>query len=379
MGAAIEYVRYMAGWTTKITGETMDVSIPVPQGARYTAYTRREPVGVVAGIVPWNFPLMIAIWKLIPALAAGCTIVLKPSTETPLTALRLGELVLEAGVPPGVVNVLTGRGSRAGQALASHKLVSKISFTGSTDIGKTVGHAAVDNMTRFSLELGGKNPMVIFGDVDVDKAIQGVLMGGFLNQGQVCAAASRLYIHRSKFDQVVEGVAAAVNAMTIGSGMDLNAQINPLVSARQQQSVCRFIDIGRAEGATVLAGGGAVDLPGYFVKPTVLIDVDHSKTVVREEIFGPVLVAMPFDSTEEVVRLANDTPYGLAASVWTNDLSAVMNVVPKIQAGTVWVNSHIPLDPNMPFGGHKQSGVGREFGRAAVENFTELKSVCIAH
>lgn len=379
VGAAIEYVRYMAGWTTKITGETMDVSIPVPQGARYTAYTRREPVGVVAGIVPWNFPLMIAIWKLIPALAAGCTIVLKPSTETPLTALRLGELVLEAGVPPGVVNVLTGRGSRAGQALASHKLVSKISFTGSTDIGKTVGHAAVDNMTRFSLELGGKNPMVIFGDVDVDKAIQGVLMGGFLNQGQVCAAASRLYIHRSKFDQVVEGVAAAVNAMTIGSGMDLNAQINPLVSARQQQSVCRFIDIGRAEGATVLAGGGAVDLPGYFVKPTVLIDVDHSKTVVREEIFGPVLVAMPFDSTEEVVRLANDTPYGLAASVWTNDLSAVMNVVPKIQAGTVWVNSHIPLDPNMPFGGHKQSGVGREFGRAAVENFTELKSVCIAH
>lgn len=379
VGAAIEYVRYMAGWATKITGETMDVSIPVPQGARYTAYTRREPVGVVAGIVPWNFPLMIAIWKLIPALAAGCTIVLKPSTETPLTALRLGELALEAGIPPGVVNVLTGRGSRAGQALASHKLVSKISFTGSTDIGKTVGHAAVDNMTRFSLELGGKNPMVIFGDVDVDKAIQGVLMGGFLNQGQVCAAASRLYIHRSKFDQIVEGVAAAASSMTIGSGMDLNAQINPLVSARQQQSVCRFIDIGRAEGATVLSGGGAPDLPGYFVKPTVLIDVDHSKTVVREEIFGPVLVAMPFDNADEAVRLANDTPYGLAASVWTNDLSAVMNVVPKIQAGTVWVNSHIPLDPNLPFGGHKQSGVGREFGRAAIENFTELKSVCIAH
>nr|WP_294865236.1 aldehyde dehydrogenase family protein [uncultured Pseudogulbenkiania sp.] len=379
VGASVEYVRYMAGWATKITGETMDVSIAVPQGTRYTAYTRREPAGVVAAIVPWNFPLMIAIWKLIPALAAGCTIVLKPSTETPLTALRLGELALEAGIPPGVVNVLTGRGSRAGQALASHPLVSKISFTGSTDIGKTVAHAAVDNMTRFSLELGGKNPMVVLADADVDKAIQGVLMGGFLNQGQVCAAASRLYIHRSKFDQIVEGVADTVRGMTLGSGLDLTAQVNPLVSAKQQQSVCRYLDIARAEGARVLAGGGKPDRPGYFVQPTVLTNVDHSKTVVREEIFGPVLVAMSFDSVEEAIQLANDTPYGLAASLWTNDLSAVMNLTPCIQAGTVWVNSHVPLDPNLPFGGHKQSGVGREFGRAAVESFTELKSVCIAH
>jgi len=379
VGASIEYVRYMAGWATKITGETMDVSIPVPPGMRYTAYTRREPVGVVAGIVPWNFPLMIAVWKLIPALAAGCTVILKPSTETPLTALRLAELALEAGIPSGVVNVLTGRGSLAGQALASHPLVSKISFTGSTEIGKTVGHAAVDNMTRFTLELGGKNPMLVLGDADVDKAIQGVLMGGFLNQGQVCAAASRLYIHRSKFKQIVEGVAAAVNSMTLGSGMDVTAQINPLVSAKQQQSVCRFIDIGLREGARLLAGGGAADLPGYFVKPTLLIDVDNSKTVVREEIFGPVLVAMPFDTAEEAIRLANDSPYGLAASLWTNDLFAAMNMVPKIQAGTVWVNSHIPLDPSMPFGGYKQSGIGREFGRYAVESCTELKSVCIAH
>jgi phenylacetaldehyde dehydrogenase len=379
VGASVEYMRYMAGWATKITGETLDVSIPVPQGARYTAYTRREPAGVVAAIVPWNFPLMIAIWKLIPALAAGCTAVLKPSTETPLTALRLGEIALEAGVPPGVVNVLTGRGSRAGQALASHPLVSKISFTGSTEIGKTVAHAAVDNMTRFSLELGGKNPMVVLADADIDKVIQGVLMGGFLNQGQVCAAASRLYIHRSKFDQIVEGVAAAARGMTLGSGLDLTAQVNPLVSAKQQQSVCHYLDIARSEGARVLAGGGKPDLPGYFVQPTVLTNVDHSKTVVREEIFGPVLVAMPFDSNEEAIRLANDTQYGLAASLWTNDLSAAMNLTPQIQAGTVWVNSHIPLDPNLPFGGHKQSGVGREFGRGAVENFTELKSVCIAH
>jgi len=249
VGASIEYTRYMAGWATKITGETLDVSIPVPPGTRYMAYTRREPVGVVAGIVPWNFPLMIAVWKLIPALAAGCTIVLKPATETPLTALRLGELALAAGVPPGVVNVVTGRGSSAGQALASHPLVSKVTFTGSTAVGKTVGHAAVDNMTRFTLELGGKNPMIVLADADVDNTIQGVLMAGLLNQGQVCAAASRLYIHRDRFRQIVEGVAAAANSMSIGPGMDPTAQINPLISARQQQSVCRFIDIGRAEGA----------------------------------------------------------------------------------------------------------------------------------
>ena len=379
VGASIEYTRYMAGWATKITGETLDVSIPVPPGTRYMAYTRREPVGVVAGIVPWNFPLMIAVWKLIPALAAGCTIVLKPATETPLTALRLGELALAAGVPPGVVNVVTGRGSSAGQALASHPLVSKVTFTGSTAVGKTVGHAAVNNMTRFTLELGGKNPMIVLADADVDNTIQGVLMAGLLNQGQVCAAASRLYIHRDRFRQIVEGVAAAANSMSIGPGMDPTAQINPLISARQQQSVCRFIDIGRAEGAMVLAGGGAPDLPGYFVKPTVLIDVDHASTVVREEIFGPVLVAIPFDHTDDAIRLANDSPYGLAASLWSNDLGAVMNLVPQIQAGTVWINSHVPLDPNLPFGGHKQSGVGREFGRQAVESCTEVKSVCIAH
>lgn len=379
VGAAIEFVHYMAGWATKIGGETMDVSIPVPPGTHYTAYTRREPIGVVAGIVPWNFPLMIAIWKMVPALAAGCTVVLKPSTETPLTALRLGELALEAGIPPGVVNVLTGRGSRAGQALAAHPLVSKISFTGSTEIGKTVGHAAIDNMTRFSLELGGKNPMIMLGDIDVDKAIQGALMGGFLNQGQVCAAASRLYIHRSKFNQVVEGLAAAANSMTLGSGLDLNAQVNPLVSARQQQSVCRLIEAGRSEGASILAGGGAADLPGYFVKPTIMINAAQHSTIVQEEVFGPVLVALPFDSIEEAVAMANDSRYGLAASLWTNDLSAAMHIVPQIQAGTVWVNSHIPLDPSLPFGGFKQSGIGREFGRGAVENFTETKSVCIAH
>jgi len=379
VGASLEYVRYMAGWATKLQGETLDVSIPMPPGTRYNASTRREPIGVVAGIVPWNFPLMIAIWKLIPALAAGCTVVLKPSPETPLTALRLGELALQAGIPAGVVNIVTGDGAQAGQALTTHPLVSKISFTGSTATGKQVGHAAVENMTRFTLELGGKNPLIVLADADVDKTVQAILMAGFLNQGQVCAAASRLYIHRSKFQKIMEGVADVANSMTLGAGMDLQAQINPLVSARQQQSVTRLIDAGLSQGAKMLAGGDASGLPGYFIKPTVIVDVDHRNTLMRDEVFGPVLAAMPFDTEEQVLQLANDSRYGLAASLWTNDLSAAMRIVPRIEAGTVWVNSHIPLDPNLPFGGYKQSGMGREFGKHAVEACTELKSVCIAY
>lgn len=379
VGASVEYIRYMAGWATKISGETTDVSIPFPPGTRYSAYTRREPIGVVAGIVPWNFPFMIAVWKMIPALAAGCTVVLKPSPETPLTALRLAELALQAGVPAGVVNIVTGDGG-AGKALVSHPLVSKVTFTGSTATGKLVGHAAIDNMARFTLELGGKNPMIVLADADVDSTVQAVLSAGFLNQGQVCAAASRLYIHRSKFRQITEGVAAAVDAMSLGPGMDLQAQINPLVSARQQQSVSRAVELGLSQGARKLAGSAGVgDLPGYFVRPTLLVDVDHRNALMRDEVFGPVMAAMPFDSEEEAVQLANDTQYGLAASLWTQNLSAALRLVPQIQAGTVWVNSHIPLDPSLPFGGYKQSGVGREFGKYAVEGCTELKSVCIAY
>lgn len=379
VGASIEYMRYMAGWATKIEGQTLDVSIPVPPGTRYTAYTRREPVGVVAGIVPWNFPLMIAIWKVLPALACGCTVVIKPSQETPLTALYLAGLAAEAGVPPGVFNVVTGRGSRAGDALTRHPLVSKISFTGSTAVGKQVATAAIDNLARFALELGGKNPMVVLADADVDQVVQGALLGGFLNQGQVCAAASRLYVQRRRYDAVVEALGAAVAGLSVGPGLDPGAQINALVSAKQQQSVGRYLEIGRAEGARVVAGGRVLDRPGYFVEPTLLAGMRQDMTLVREEVFGPVLVALPFDDVDEVVRLANDTPYGLTASVWTNDLKAAMNLVPRIEAGTVWVNSHVPVDPNLPFGGYKQSGIGREFGRSAIEAYTEIKSVCIAH
>ncbi|RDU96248.1 aldehyde dehydrogenase family protein [Trinickia dinghuensis] len=378
VGATLEYVRYMAGWATKITGETLDVSIPFPPGARFTAYTRKEPVGVVAGIVPWNFPLMIAVWKLIPALAAGCTIVIKPSPETPLTALRLAELAVEAGVPAGVFNVVTG-GRDCGAALAAHPDVNKISFTGSTPTGKLIGAAAVQNMTRFSLELGGKNPAVMLADVDVDQAVQGVLAGGFLNQGQVCAAVSRIYVHRDKYRAIADGLADVANAMTIGPGLDPSAQVNPLVSAHHRTRVEAHIARAKADGLRFIAGGERPEQAGYYVRPTVIDDVPPDAAIIRDEVFGPVLALVPFDNVPDAVRLANDSPYGLAASLWTNDLRAAMNLVPQFEAGTVWVNCHVPLDPSMPFGGYKQSGIGREFGKHAIDGFTETKAVCIAH
>ncbi|WP_027794533.1 aldehyde dehydrogenase family protein [Paraburkholderia acidipaludis] len=378
VGATVEYVRYMAGWATKIHGETLDVSIPFPPGAQYTAFTRKEPVGVVAGIVPWNFPLMIAVWKLVPALAAGCTVVIKPSPETPLTALRLAELAIEAGIPAGVFNVVTG-GRESGAALASHPGVAKISFTGSTPTGKLVGAAALQNLTRFSLELGGKNPAVMLADVDVDTAVQGMLAGGFLNQGQVCAAASRIYVHRSKYRTIAEALADIAGSMKIGPGIDPEAQINPLVSAGHRERVERHIAVAREAGLKFMAGGAPVEGPGYYVRPAVIADVPPDAAIIRDEVFGPVLALVPFDEPEEALRLANDSQYGLAASLWTNDLRAAMKLVREIDAGTVWVNSHVPLDPSMPFGGMKQSGIGREFGKGAVESFTETKSVCIAH
>jgi phenylacetaldehyde dehydrogenase len=379
VGATVEFMRYMAGWATKIEGQTLDVSIPIPAGARFTAYTRREPVGVVAGIVPWNFPLMITAWKLMPALACGCTVVIKPASETPLTALRLAELAAEAGIPAGVFNVITGGGSTVGNALARHALVSKVSFTGSTSVGKHVATACIANMTRFALELGGKNPMILLEDADIDKAIQGALLGGLLNGGQVCAAASRFYVHQSRYAAFVEGLAAAVKGLSIGPGLDPNAAINPLVSRKQQQAVNRHIEIARQEGARVVAGGEELDMAGFYVQPTVLADVTPSMTVANEEVFGPLLAVIPFSDEEAMIEQVNASRYGLAASLWTNDLSRAMNLLPRIEAGTVWVNTHVVLDPGLPFGGYKQSGMGREFGRAVIEGFTELKSVCIAH
>ena len=377
-GGSVEFMRYMAGWATKIEGRTMDVSIAMPPGARHTAYTRREPVGVVAGIVPWNFPLLIATWKLIPALAAGCTVVLKPSPETPLTALYLAQLALQAGIPPGVFNLVPG-GVETGQALVAHPLVRKITFTGSTAAGRKVGISALENMARFTLELGGKNPMVVLEDADIGAAVQGALLGGLTNSGQVCAAASRFYVHRSRHQAFVEALAAAVAGMKVGPGLDPEANANPVVSRRQQQSIGHQLERARQEGARVLAGGGLVDQPGFYVQPTVLDGVNHQMAIAREEIFGPVLAVIPFDDDEQALAMANDSDYGLGASLWTNDLRKAMNLVPRIEAGTVWVNTHVLIDPAMPFGGVKQSGIGREFGGAAVESFTELKSVCIAH
>ncbi|AWY44062.1 aldehyde dehydrogenase family protein [Pseudomonas putida] len=379
LNATVEFMRYMSGWATKIEGQTFDVSIPLPPGAKFTAFTKREPVGVVVGIVPWNFPLLIAAWKLMPALATGCTVVIKPAMETPLTAMRLAELALEAGIPAGVFNVVTGGGANVGGVLTSHPLVSKVSFTGSTAVGKSVGVACMENMTRFSLELGGKNPMIVLADADIEKAVQGAILGGLLNNGQVCAAASRFYVHRSIHDKFVEALAAAVAAMPIGAGMNCDAAINPLVSRKQQQSVLKHIELARREGARVVTGGELLEGDGFFVQPTILADIDHSMAVAREEVFGPVLGVMPFDDEDAVIELANDNRYGLAASLWTNDLGKAMNLVPRIEAGTVWVNAHVLLDPAMPFGGVKQSGMGREFGRAVIEAYTELKSVCIAH
>lgn len=378
VGSGAEFVRYMAGWATKLEGQTLDHSIPFPPGSRYFTYTCREPVGVVAAVVPWNFPLAIALWKVAPALASGCTVVLKPSEETPLTALRLAELVMEAGFPVGALNVVCGRGSSAGAALTRHPGIDKVAFTGSTPVGKAIGHAAVDNMTRFTLELGGKSPVIVLDDADPQQAAQGVAMGIFFNQGQVCTAGSRVYVQRKIFDKVVHGVAQIAEGMKIGSGFDASTQLGPVVSRRQFERVMGYIDGAKAEGATVLTGGDRALDGGYFVKPTVFVDTDASMRVVREEVFGPVLAAMPFDDVEDAIAKANDTPFGLAASVWSQNLSAIHRIVPRLKAGTVWVNTHNMLDNNLPLGGYKQSGYGRDLGRAAVESYTEMKSVCMA-
>lgn len=375
---AIDFFRYMAGWATKIEGSTVDVSVPYAMQQEFVAYTRREPVGVVAAIVPWNFPLLIAAWKLGPALATGCTVVLKPAEQTPLSALFLGELILEAGFPAGVVNIVTGDGPNAGAPLTRHPLVNKISFTGSTEVGKLIGKSAMDNMTRITLELGGKSPVVVLDDCDPEAAAAGAAQAIFFNHGQVCCAGSRLYVQRKMFDKVVSGVAEIAAAMPLGHGLDPNAQMGPLVSREQMERVCNYIDIGRSEGAELVTGGGRAGDHGYFVKPTVFAGKRQDLRVAREEIFGPVLVAMPYDDLDEVARWVNDTPYGLGASIWSNNLSKVHRLIPKIKAGTVWVNCHSMLDVSVPFGGYKQSGFGREMGRASLDAYLESKSVFMA-
>jgi phenylacetaldehyde dehydrogenase len=374
-----DYFRYMAGWATKIEGATFQTSIHGPPGMKFNTYFTRQPVGVVGQIVPWNFPLAMAAWKLGPALAVGCTVVLKPAEQTPLTALRLADLIVEAGFPPGVVNILTGNGETTGAALVAHPGVDKIAFTGSTEVGKLINKSATDSLKRVSLELGGKSPVIVFPDVDVNTAIGGASNAIFFNAGQVCAAGSRLFAHRKVFDRVVEGISSAASAIRLGPGLDPQTQMGPLVSREQKERVLGYINAGKAEGASVAVGGEAPSHPGYYVKPTVLVNVKPDMKVVREEIFGPVLVAQRFDDIDEIVAMANDTPYGLAASVWSNDVSTVNRVVPKLKAGTVYVNCHGFVDPNMPFGGFKQSGFGREHGRVVLDLYTEVKSVCTAY
>ncbi|WP_221795066.1 aldehyde dehydrogenase family protein [Aquisediminimonas sediminicola] len=372
---SIDFFRYMAGWTTKIEGTTSEHSVPYALQAEMVHFTRREPVGVVAAIVPWNFPLLTAAWKLGPALAAGCTVVLKPAEQTPLTALFLGDLILEAGFPAGVVNIVTGDGMNTGARLVAHPLVNKVSFTGSTEVGKRIGHASVENMTRFTLELGGKSPVIVLDDCDPAKAGAGAASAIFFNQGQVCCAGSRLYVPKKDFDNVVGEIVQIAEAMKVGSGLDPVATINPLVTHEHMQRVMNYIDIGLSGGARLATGGERAASLGYFVQPTVLVDVDHDHRVVNEEIFGPVLVAMPYDDLDDVIAKANDSPYGLGASIWSNDLARVHQLIPKIQAGTVWVNCHSMLDPSMPFGGFKQSGIGRDMGKASLDAYLETKSV----
>jgi phenylacetaldehyde dehydrogenase len=370
---SVDQLRYYAGWATKIEGNTIPISA---HGGQFLAYTLREPVGVVGQIIPWNFPLIMATLKLGPALATGCTVVLKPAEQTPLTALLLGELIQEAGFPDGVVNIVTGYGETAGAALAAHSDVDKIAFTGSTEVGKLIVHAATGNLKKVSLELGGKSPNVVFEDAEIDSAIPGAANAIFFNQGQVCCAGSRLYVEDKQFDQVVDGVSQLASKIRIGPGMDATTQMGPLVSEEQLNRVCSYLESGFSEGAMATVGGKREGDKGYFVKPTVLVNTNEKMKVVREEIFGPVVTVMPFSDIDDLVAKANNTQYGLAAAVWTRDIKKAHRIASELRAGTVWINCYGVLDSAMPFGGYKQSGWGREMGHQMLDLYTEVKSVC---
>jgi phenylacetaldehyde dehydrogenase len=369
-------LRFMAGWAGKVGGETVP-PYSQPAGALF-GYSVKEPVGVCAQIVPWNFPLMMACQKLAPALAAGCTMVLKPAEQTSLTALRLGDLIVEAGIPAGVINIVTGLGETAGARLVAHPDVDKVAFTGSTEVGKLIGREATHTLKRVTLELGGKSPFVVLPDADPASVGRQAAGAIFMNAGQVCVAGSRLYAHRSVFDPLLEALAqATAKSWTPRPSLDPQARMGPLVSAEQFERVMGYIDAGRKAGASVAIGGDAPSADGHYVNPTVLVDVSPEMSVVREEIFGPVLVAQRFDDLDEVAKAANDTCYGLGASIWTNDLSTMHKLAARIKSGTVWGNCHAMLDPALPFGGYKQSGIGRELGREGIEAYLETKTVML--
>ncbi|MFJ3776316.1 phenylacetaldehyde dehydrogenase StyD [Streptomyces sp. NPDC090075] len=372
---AIATFRHFAGWADKIPGSVIETNGYF--GRPMHSYTRREPVGVVGAITPWNTPLMIAGWKLAPALAAGNTLVVKPPEDAPLTTLHLAELMLEAGIPAGVVNVVPGLGETAGAALVAHPDVDKISFTGSPEVGRTIQIAAAGTFKRLVLELGGKSPQIILGDADVQAAIQGAAMGLFFNQGEVCAAGTRILVHRSLYDEVVDGLVAAAKAQVVGDPLAPSTTMGALINARQRDRVLSYVDVARAEGATVAAGGERPGGKGYFVQPTVFTDATNEMRVAQEEIFGPVGAVIPFDDVDEAVKIANATQYGLAATIWTRDVSTAHTVAASVRAGAVSVNGWATMDPALPWGGMKTSGVGRELGLSGLLANTEEKTVSI--
>jgi acyl-CoA reductase-like NAD-dependent aldehyde dehydrogenase len=374
--ASANVFRYFAGWPTKLRGETN----PVSNGS-YLNYTLREPVGVVGQIIPWNYPLMMAAWKLAPALAAGTAVVLKPAEQTPLTALRLGGILMEAGVPAGVVNIITGYGNVAGAAISNHPKISKVAFTGSTEVGRKIMESGAANIKRISLELGGKSPNIIFEDADLDVAAEGAGEGIFYNMGQDCTSGSRIFVQRSIYQDAVERIAQYANRLVIGNGLDPAVNIGPIVSEQQLKTVSSYVEIGLKEGASLVAGGkqltGGDYGKGYFHTPTVFADVKNHMRIAQEEIFGPVVTIIPFDTVEEVIKQANDSIYGLGAGIWTRDIGRAHRVAKQIKSGMVWINSYGAVDPAAPFGGYKMSGYGREMGEHAMELYTEVKSIWV--
>ncbi|MBD0446461.1 NAD-dependent phenylacetaldehyde dehydrogenase [Acinetobacter nosocomialis] len=375
---SVIFLRYFAGWATKINGQTMQPSIPSMQGEKYTAFTLRQPVGVVAGIVPWNFSLMIGVWKIGSALTTGCTIVLKPSEFASLSLLRLAELAIEAGIPAGVINVVTGKGD-TGQYLIESPLVKKVSFTGSVPTGIEIGKLAMSSdLTRVSLELGGKNAIAVLADANIDEILPTLLQATFVHQGQVCASPERFFVHHTKHNELVEKLSKALSSLKIGSAMDEGSMFGPLSNQPHFHKVKHYLDMAKANNQ-IIAGGEALDRSGYFVQPTLISFKNTDDPLFLEETFGPVVGVMPFETDEELIQLMNQSRFGLTASIWTNDLSKALRLIPKIEAGTLWVNMHTFLDPSVPFGGVKASGIGREFSDAFIEDYTELKSVMIRY
>ncbi|HEX3395589.1 MAG TPA: aldehyde dehydrogenase family protein [Steroidobacteraceae bacterium] len=372
MAAVIDTVRYYAGWCDKITGQV------IPARPDALTYTVREPVGVVAAIVPWNFPLMIGMWKIAPALACGCTVVVKPAELTPLSMLRVAELFLEAGLPPGALNVVCGKGSVVGEALVRHPDVDKVTFTGSPKVGRGIMQGAASNFKKVTLELGGKSANLIFADANLDRAVRAASSGIFFNAGQVCSAGSRVLVERSAYDEVVQRLAERARAIRVGDPTDPKTTMGPVISAGQMRTVLDYIDIGRAEGASVVTGGSRLGDQGYFIEPTVFANVGHDMRISQEEIFGPVLSVIAFDDEQDALRIANGTAYSLAAGVWSADIGRVHRIAAGLKAGTVWINTYGYTDVRLPWGGSGESGLGREHGDAAIENFTQPKAVWLA-